>query len=67
MKINIIDAAERDRSISYFNGFNTGVFNTVSSIVEIRQKGLSLQKLYKLIEKKYKQECKIRLNEDNNK
>lgn len=64
-KIQVIDVYERDKTLSYWSGFNTGVFNTVSSIVEIRQRGLALSKLYKLIERKYKQEKK-RLEDENN-
>ena len=64
MKIAIKDQYEIDKANSYFAGFNTGVFNTVANIVEIRKRGLSLAKLYKLIEKKYKQECK-RLEHEN--
>ena len=66
-KITVLDQHERDKANSYFAGFETGVFNTCHSIVELRQKGLGLQKIYKLIEKKYKQECKLRANENNNK
>lgn len=64
MKITVKDQYEIDKANSYFAGFNTGVYNTVASIVEIRKRGLSLAKLYKLIEKKYKQETR-RLEHEN--
>ena len=64
-KIKVLDVNERDKALSYWNGFNTGVFNTVSSIVEIRKRGLALSKLYKLIERKYKEELRKKENENN--
>lgn len=62
-KIPVLDLNEKDKAESYFKGFNVGVFNTVGSIVELRHKGLSLAKLYKLIEKKHKEEVSRLRNE----
>ena len=66
MKIPVLDLNEKEKAESYFKGFNVGVFNTVGSIVELRHKGLGLQKLYKLIEKKHKEEVRRLRNEGNN-
>lgn len=65
MKINIIDENARQQSISYFRGFQTGVFNTLSSLIRAREGGLSLSKLYKTIQSNYKVYKKRYEDEDN--
>lgn len=58
MKITVLDYHEKEKAESYFKGFDTGVTNTVSSIVHMRQEGLGLKSLYKIIEKTYKEKMK---------
>ena len=65
MKINIIDESQRQQSIAFFKGFQTGVFNTLSSLIKAREGGLPLSKLYKTIQSNYKVYQK-RYDEENN-
>lgn len=53
-KIQVLDLNEKDKAESYFKGFNTGVNSTLNSIVQAREGGLSLSKLYKMILSNYK-------------
>lgn len=66
MKINIIDESQRQQSIAYFKGFQTGVFNTLSSLIRAREGGLPLSKLYKTIQSNYKVYKKRYEDEANN-
>lgn len=54
MKINIIDESERQQSEAYIKGFGKGVENTMRNIVKLKENGVSLKRIYKII--------KIKLN-----
>lgn len=64
-KIQVLDIHEKEKVESYFKGFNTGVNSTLNSIVQAREGGLSLSKLYKMILSNYKIWRK-RLEDENN-
>ena len=65
MKIPVLDLNEKEKAESYFKGFNVGVTSSLRSIVEVREGGLGLQKLYKMILSNYRVWRK-RLEDENN-
>lgn len=64
-KIKVLDFHEKEKAESYFKGFSTGVNSTLNSIVQAREGGLSLSKLYKMILTNYRIYRK-RLEDENN-
>ena len=66
-KIQVLDIHEKEKAESYFKGFNTGVSNTLGSIVKLREGGLGLQKLYKIILQNYRNYLRRFNDEDNDK
>lgn len=65
-KIQVLDIHEKEKYESYFKGFTTGVNSTLRSIVQAREGGLSLSKLYKVILSNYKNVWRKRLEDENN-
>ena len=63
MKINIIDEADRQKTLEFIKGFKTGRNNTIANIVHAKQSGQSLKSIYKTIKEIYKAEV---LNADIN-
>lgn len=66
MRIKVVDQNELEKANSYFKGFDTGVFNTLNSIVNMRKTGQTLKQIYKVINETYKAQCEAR-NENNSK
>lgn len=56
MKINIIDEADRQQTLSYIKGFKTGRNNTITQIIDAKTHGVPFKKIYKTIHEIYKKE-----------
>ena len=64
MKIPIKDQYEIDKATSYFKGFNTGCYNTLGSIVDLKKQGKTLKEIYKIVNATYQLHLK-RLEHEN--
>lgn len=58
MKINIIDENDRQQTLKFVKGFQTGKANTIANIIHAHESGQSLKSIYKYLKKEY--------NENNN-
>ena len=54
MKIKIIDESERQRTEAYIKGFGRGTENTLKNIIKLKESGMSLKRIYKIIKIKMK-------------
>lgn len=64
MKIAIKDVNEVEKANSYFKGFNTGCYNTLGSIVDLKRQGKTLKQIYKIVNATYQHYLK-RLEHEN--
>lgn len=56
MKINIIDESDRQNTLKFIKGFQTGRNNTIANIVHAHDSGQSLKSIYKVIKEIYRKE-----------
>ena len=64
LKIKVLDLNEKEKADSYFKGFNTGCYNTMASIVDLKKQGKTLKEIYKMVNITYQHYLK-RLEDEN--